>query len=78
MRKGKSLIACKIFEHELNEVLSSDTDVAVYWIDSALHANPIRMKKEQLKETSISFSVRRAFCQNPSNPSHYQPLLPAN
>ena len=46
MRKGKSLIACKIFEHELNEVLSSDTDVAVYWIDAALHANPIRMKKE--------------------------------
>lgn len=46
MRKGKSLIACKIFEHELNEVLSSDTDVAVYWVDAALHANPIRMKKE--------------------------------
>jgi len=46
MRNGKSLIACKIFEHELNEVLSSDTDVAVHWIDAALHTNPIRMKKE--------------------------------
>ena len=40
MRNGKSLIACKIFEPELNKVLSSDTDVAVHWIDAALHANP--------------------------------------
>ena len=46
MRNGKSLIACKIFEHELNKVLSSDTDVAVHWIDAALHANPNRMKIE--------------------------------
>jgi hypothetical protein len=46
MSNGKSLIACKIFEHELNEVLSSDTDVVVHWIDAALHANPIRMKEE--------------------------------
>ncbi len=46
MRNGKSLIACKIFEPELNKVLSSDTDVAVHWIDAALHANPNRMKIE--------------------------------
>jgi len=46
MRNKKSLIACKIFEHELNKVLSPDTDVAIHWIDAALHANPDRMKKE--------------------------------
>lgn len=46
MRNGKSLIACKIFEHELNKVLSPDTDATIYWIDAALHANPNRMKKE--------------------------------
>ncbi|HUT43743.1 MAG TPA: DUF1638 domain-containing protein [Desulfobacterales bacterium] len=46
MRNRKSLIACKIFEHELNKVLSPDTDVTIHWIDAALHANPIRMKKE--------------------------------
>jgi len=46
MKNRKSLIACKIFEHELNRVLSSDTDVTIHWVDAALHANPIRMKKE--------------------------------
>jgi hypothetical protein len=46
MRNGKSLIACKIFEHELNKVLSLYTDVTIHWIDAALHANPNRMKKE--------------------------------
>ena len=46
MRNGTSLIACKIFEHELNKVLSPDTDVTIHWIDAALHANPDRMKKE--------------------------------
>lgn len=46
MRNGKSLIACKIFEHELNKVLSPDTDVTIHWIDAALHADPDRMKKE--------------------------------
>ena len=46
MRNKKLLIACKIFEHELNEVLYPDTDVTIHWIDAALHANPDRMKKE--------------------------------
>ena len=46
MRNGTSLIACKIFEHELNKVLSPDTDATIHWIDAALHANPDRMKKE--------------------------------
>ena len=46
MRNGTSLIACKIFEHELNKVLSPDTDLTIHWIDAALHANPDRMKKE--------------------------------
>jgi hypothetical protein len=46
MGDGKLLIACKIFEHELNRVLSPDTDVIIHWIDAALHANPIRMKNE--------------------------------
>ncbi len=46
MKKGKLLIACKIFEQELNNVLSPDTDVAIHWIDAALHANPNRMKIE--------------------------------
>lgn len=46
MKNGKSLIACKIFEHELNKVLSPDTNVTIHWIDAALHADPDCMKKE--------------------------------
>jgi hypothetical protein len=46
MRNKKLLIACKIFEHELNKVLSPEADVTIHWIDAALHANPDRMKKE--------------------------------
>lgn len=46
MRCEKSLIACRIFEHELNDVLSSRTDVDIHWIDAALHADPGRMKSE--------------------------------
>ncbi len=59
MKNGKSLIACKIFEHELNKVLSPDTDVAIYWIDAALHANPSRMKIELTDAIKAAENNRR-------------------
>lgn len=44
MGNGKLLIACKIFEHELNHVISSNSNVEIHWIDAALHADAHRMK----------------------------------
>lgn len=46
MKNCISLIACKIFEHELNHLLSSDMDLNIHWLDAALHADSDRMKKE--------------------------------
>lgn len=46
MKNGISLIACKIFERELNTVLASRADLTIHWLDAALHADADRMKKE--------------------------------
>lgn len=46
MKRVKSLIACKIFEHELKHVLPPNEDINIHWIDAALHADPDRMKIE--------------------------------
>lgn len=46
MASRKTLIACEIFKHELNNVLSPDEDIAIQWLDAALHAKPDRMKVE--------------------------------
>ena len=40
----RTLIACEIFRHELEQTLSSKPDIAVHWLDAALHANAERMK----------------------------------
>ena len=44
MRAGKSLIACGIFRHELENVLPAENGVAVHWLDTALHTDAQRMK----------------------------------
>lgn len=48
MENGSKIIACRIFEHELNSLLSSDADIDIHWLDAALHADQVRMKKELL------------------------------
>jgi len=44
MRDHKILIACEIFKHELNHVLSPEKDIEIQWLEAALHATPDRMK----------------------------------
>ncbi len=39
MKTHKILIACKIFEKELQTVLPSDTDTQILWVDAALHVD---------------------------------------
>lgn len=46
MENHRTLIACEIFRHELEQVLSSSPDITVHWLDAALHANADRMKNE--------------------------------
>lgn len=46
MENHRTLIACEIFRHELELVLSSRPDINVHWLDAALHANADRMKTE--------------------------------
>lgn len=44
MRAEKHLIACGIFRHELESVLPAENDIAVHWLDAALHADAERMR----------------------------------
>ena len=44
MGTGTTLIACGIFRHELESVLTAENGIAVHWLDAALHADAERMK----------------------------------
>lgn len=46
MESRQTVIACEIFKHELEQVLSPKQEIAIYWLDAALHANADRMKTE--------------------------------
>ncbi len=41
---GTTLIACRIFEQELNHILSPTPKLTIQWLDAALHADAERMK----------------------------------
>ncbi len=45
MGTRRNIIACRIFENEINAITSEKDDLTFHWIDAALHANPEKMKK---------------------------------
>lgn len=44
--KNKTLVACRIFEDELNACLKDRKDVRIVWVDAALHADLDLLEKE--------------------------------
>jgi len=49
MRKRRVLIACKIFEEEINHVLQTERenlDVQMVWLDAGLHADIAHLQRE--------------------------------
>lgn len=55
MNKPKTIVACRIFEHELRSVLefqSPDNNVQVVWVDAALHSDPEMLKEEIMRAFS--------------------------
>jgi len=54
MKMPKVLIACRIFEKELQATLPLDADTKVLWVDAALHADLSRLEKELTKCLSSS------------------------
>jgi len=61
MREHNLFIACEIFKHELNHVLSPDKDIEIHWMDAALHATPDRMKA----------SLEKAVADHVGSPSNH-------
>ncbi len=54
MVRTKILIACRIFEDELNTVLQWNRSVKkIHWIEAALHADPARLKDALSEALSI-------------------------
>jgi hypothetical protein len=49
MSKRKILIACKIFEDELQALLQPDRQPEIIWIDASLHADEARLEEELKK-----------------------------
>lgn len=68
MKKHHVFIACEIFKHELNHVLSSDKTIDIHWMDAALHATPDRMKA----------SLEKAAAEHASSPSNNVSFLFGN
>ncbi|MEK6776365.1 MAG: DUF1638 domain-containing protein [bacterium] len=57
MTQTKILIACRIFEDELNAILKSNRSVEIHWIEAALHADLPRLKEVLSEELSICASA---------------------
>ncbi len=55
--KLKYLIACPIFEDELNAVLSEHSSLAVHKMDYRIHNNPDRLEKELIQGISEARSL---------------------
>ncbi len=45
MKTHKILVACKIFENELQAILPSDADTQILWVEAALHVDFSRLEK---------------------------------
>ncbi len=45
METPKILIACRIFENELQAILPSDADTQILWVETALHVDFSRLEK---------------------------------
>ena len=46
MASPRILIACKVFEDELQHLLPPKTDLQIIWLDAALHADLERLERE--------------------------------
>lgn len=44
MENRRNIIACRIFENEINSIVSEKDELTFHWIAAALHANPDKMK----------------------------------
>jgi hypothetical protein len=65
MNTPKILVSCRIFEKELQAVLSRDANTEILWVDAALHANLPRLEKNLteclLSSKASGGSVRMLF-----------------
>jgi hypothetical protein len=46
MGSGKNVIACRIFQNEIEAINFNRSDISFHWIDAALHADPDKMEQE--------------------------------
>lgn len=65
MNSSKTIVACRIFEQELNSVLQTqlaDNSVRIVWVDAALHSDLDRLEKELVEAFAKAQALGRSTC----------------